>query len=370
MKLSKVFVTFLILMFTSLQLWAKGAAGPPPESSMENPLAIILMIIIGALALIIILLSWVVSGAADVFVNKWRGEKSMSTRIITVLLVLTALGSPAMAQESGNASPATAVVSAANYGGLDKMVFFSLVGVIAIELATIFYFIYNLRLLIRKEKVSTAAASAETTKKSKESLWSKLNNFRPAEQEADITLHHEYDGIRELDNRLPPWWLYGFYICIVFAAVYLWRYHVSHSAPSSKEEYELAVTKAAAEKEAYLAKAANKVDENTVVMLDAGGIAAGQAAFQTNCAACHGRQGEGGVGPNLTDEYWLHGGKINDIFKTIKYGVPEKGMRAWNEDMSPVQLAQLSSYIKSLAGTKPPNAKEQQGELYKEPDPQ
>ncbi|KIC95388.1 hypothetical protein OI18_06915 [Flavihumibacter solisilvae] len=282
------------------------------------------------------------------------------------------MSSPAMAQETANASPVTEVASAAtNYGGLEKMVFFSLVGVIAVELVTIFYFIYNLRLLIQKEKVSTAAdASPETTKIPRVSLWSKLNNFKPAEQEADITLHHEYDGIRELDNRLPPWWLYGFYLCIVFAAIYLWRYHVSHSAPSSKEEYEIAVTKAAADKEAYLAKTASKVDENSVVMLDAGGIAAGQAAFLTNCAACHGRQGEGGVGPNLTDEYWLHGGKINDVFKTIKYGVPEKGMRAWNEDMSPVQLAQLSSYIKSLAGTKPPNAKEQQGELYKEPDPQ
>ena len=306
------------------------------------------------------------------FINRWRGGKSLSARVIAVLLVLTAMSSPALAQEQGNASPVTHVASvAATYGGLEKVVFFSLVGVIAVELVTIFYFIYNLRLLIRKEKVSIATtASAETTKTPKESLWSKLNSFKPAEQEADITLNHEYDGIRELDNRLPPWWLYGFYLCIVFAAIYLWRYHVSHSAPSSTEEYEIAMTKAAAEKEAYLAKAASKVDENSVVMLDAGGIAAGQAAFQANCAACHGRQGEGGVGPNLADEYWLHGGKINDIFKTIKYGVPEKGMRAWNEDMSPVQIAQLSSYIRSLAGTKPPNAKEQQGELYKESDPQ
>jgi cytochrome c oxidase cbb3-type subunit 3 len=101
-------------------------------------------------------------------------------------------------------------------------------------------------------------------------------------------------------------------------------------------------------------------------MLDAGGISAAQSVYITNCAACHGQKGEGTVGPNLTDDYWLHGGKINDVFKTIKYGVPEKGMRAWQEDLSPVKIAQVSSFIKSLRGTNPPNAKEKQGELYVE----
>ncbi|HSC37770.1 MAG TPA: c-type cytochrome, partial [Chitinophagaceae bacterium] len=92
----------------------------------------------------------------------------------------------------------------------------------------------------------------------------------------------------------------------------------------------------------------------------------GKTVFLQNCSPCHGKSGEGVVGPNLTDDYWLHGGGVKDIFKTIKYGWPEKGMKSWKDDLSPTQIAQLSSFIKSLRGTHPPNGKEQQGELYQE----
>jgi cytochrome c oxidase cbb3-type subunit 3 len=170
-----------------------------------------------------------------------------------------------------------------------------------------------------------------------------------------------------LDNRLPPWWLYGFYISIFFAVIYIWRYHVSHTAPLSVEELQIAMVKADEQKAEYLKKSANNVDENTVkVLTDAGDISGGAKVFTQNCAACHGKAGEGIVGPNLTDDYWLHGGSIKDVFKTIKYGWPEKGMRSWKDDLSPVQIAQVSSYIKSIHGSNPPNAKAQQGELYKE----
>ena len=91
--------------------------------------------------------------------------------------------------------------------------------------------------------------------------------------------------------------------------------------------------------------------------------------YKTNCAVCHGVNGEGNVvGPNLTDDHWLHKGSIKDIFKTIKYGVPEKGMKSWAADFSPLQIAQLASYVKSLHGSNPPNAKEKQGELFAESD--
>ena len=114
-------------------------------------------------------------------------------------------------------------------------------------------------------------------------------------------------------------------------------------------------------------KAANQVDERTVTFLEGeNDLHAGKALFETNCIACHGKMGEGVVGPNLTDNYWLHGGSIKDVFKSIKYGIPEKGMRNWNEDFSPVQIAQLASYIKSISGSNPPNAKEKQGERFEE----
>ena len=114
-------------------------------------------------------------------------------------------------------------------------------------------------------------------------------------------------------------------------------------------------------------KSANKVDENTVVYLtDATSLGEGKKIFTTICAACHLADGGGSVGPNLTDDYWLHGGGIKDIFKTIKYGWPEKGMKSWKDDYTPVQIAQLASYVKSLHGTKPGKPKEPQGVLYEE----
>jgi len=229
--------------------------------------------------------------------------------------------------------------------------------------------------LAKEAALTTAAASSVAQPVAEENSWvkwwDKLNSFRPMKEEAKIDLGHNYDGIRELDNRLPPWWLYGFYVTIVFAGIYLWRYHVSHTAPLSGEEYAIAMAKAEAEKEAYLKKSANNVDENTVVLLtDASALAAGKNVFATNCAACHLTDGGGSVGPNLTDDYWLHGGSVKDIFKTVKYGVPEKGMRSWKEDLSPMQISQVTSYIKSLKGTKPANPKEPQGSLFEESAPE
>jgi cytochrome c oxidase cbb3-type subunit 3 len=126
------------------------------------------------------------------------------------------------------------------------------------------------------------------------------------------------------------------------------------------------MTDAKLQTDAYLASMKENVDEKTVTLADAAGVAAGKALFSKTCIACHMSKGEGGVGPNLTDEYWLHGGSINDIFKTIKYGYPDKGMQSWQTTYSPVQMQQLASYIKSLKGSNPPNAKAPQGDLYKE----
>lgn len=354
-----VFSGLLLFLGYSATVLAKGASGPAPKDALENPLAITLLIIISALALILALLAWVVNGAAGIFGKLKKSGPGATGAMITFILLT---GQSLFAQDA-----ATAVTASDSLGGMDTITFYVMLGIIFIELVGILYLLYNLRLLIRqeKEKALTAEESARSAVP-KESLWSKLNKFKPVEQEADIDLGHDYDGIRELDNRLPPWWLYGFYLTIIVGVIYLWRFHVSHTGPSSAEEYQIAMTKAAEQQEEYLKKSANKVDENTVVMLDASGIAAGKSTFVTNCAACHGKLGEGGVGPNLTDDYWLHGGKINDVFKTIKYGYPEKGMRSWKDDLSPVMIAQVASYIKSIHGTNPPNAKAQQGELYTE----
>jgi cytochrome c oxidase cbb3-type subunit 3 len=191
----------------------------------------------------------------------------------------------------------------------------------------------------------------------------------PVQQEADVLLDHDYDGIKELDNALPPWWKWGFYITLVIGVFYLLRFHVWKTGPTPEQEYNSEMVAAAKQMEAYRKKSNDLVDETTVTMADATGIAAGKQLFQQNCIACHGSAGEGGVGPNLTDNYWLHGGRINDVFKTIKYGYPDKGMQSWEKMFSPSQIRNLASFVKSLHGTNPPNPKAPQGDLYNEGQP-
>lgn len=186
------------------------------------------------------------------------------------------------------------------------------------------------------------------------------------EKEEDILLDHDYDGIRELDNSLPPWWKYGFYVTILVGILYLLRFHVFHTGPTPEEEYNAEMKIAAAQIEDYRKKSNDMVDEKTVTMGDAASIERGHKIFSSNCFACHGAKGEGGVGPNLTDDYWLHGGTINEVFHTIKYGVPEKGMQSWDKTYSPSQIKDLASFVKSLHGTNPPNAKAPQGDLVAE----
>jgi len=198
-------------------------------------------------------------------------------------------------------------------------------------------------------------------------IWQKMNKFRPIEEEGELDTGHTYDGIKELDNVTPPWFTMGFAASILFSIGYLWVYHVSKSAPLQEEEYRKEVAIAEAAHAEFLKTQANNVDETNVALLtDAGSLAGGKKIFETYCAACHKNDGGGSVGPNLTDDYWLHGGSIQDVFKTVKYGVPDKGMIAWKDDLSPNQIAQVASYIKSLKGSNPPGAKEPQGELYTE----
>ncbi len=202
-----------------------------------------------------------------------------------------------------------------------------------------------------------------------ESWWSRMYKSMtqavPIEHEADIDLGHDYDGIRELDNKLPPWWLGMFYLSIVFGVVYLFAFHLSDIGPSSKQEYETEMEVAKAEVNAYLATVADAVDENNLVALtDPQEVAMGGSIFAANCVSCHGQKGEGGIGPNMTDDYWIHGGGIQNVFKTIKNGVADKGMIAWGEQLRSSDMLRVASYILTLKGTNPPNPKAPQGVIY------
>jgi cytochrome c oxidase cbb3-type subunit 3 len=194
------------------------------------------------------------------------------------------------------------------------------------------------------------------------SWWDSFTGLKPLEQEKELEMHHKYDDIIELDNPTPPWFMYLFYLTVLFAVVYGLYYHVYLDGNIQETEYKTEVAVAEKEREEYMKKFANSVNENNVTAVKgAKDIAEGAKIYSTNCIACHGDKGQGGVGPNLTDKFWIHGGDIKALFKTLTYGVPEKGMIAWNKTLNPLQIQKVASYILTLQGTNPAGAKEPQG---------
>ncbi len=200
-------------------------------------------------------------------------------------------------------------------------------------------------------------------------FWDKANDLIPLEEEKNIELNHNFDGIKELDNHLPPWWKGLFYGSIVFAVVYMVVYHLTDSFPLPGQEYQNEL--ALADENLRILRASRPpelIDENTLVFInDAEIIGRGKLVFAgSNCGSCHRADGGGNaIGPNLTDDYWLHGGEIKNVFVTIKNGVIEKAMPAWGKVMSQKDVRDVAFYVMSLRQTKPANAKAPQGELFK-----
>lgn len=234
--------------------------------------------------------------------------------------------------------------------------------------------VYLLNIMVKVQQIKIYEeqgldAFLEEVKKPKENFWKqqykRWTASVPLEKEADILMDHNYDGIRELDNSLPPWWVALFYLSIGFAVIYMTYFHFAGIGLSSQEQYQEEVKQAEEAIAVFLSRQANSVDETNVeILTEENEIALGKTVYDVNCVACHGTLGEGGVGPNFADEYWIHGGDIKDLFKTIKYGVPEKGMISWQAQLRPSEMQRVASYILTFQGTNPPNAKEPQGELF------
>lgn len=211
------------------------------------------------------------------------------------------------------------------------------------------------QMILPKKEIQLVAEKASTLKK-----WNAvLTDAVPIEKETAIVMEHEYDGIRELDNNLPPWWVVMFFATILFSVVYVFHYHILKTGDLQIAEYTKEVKKADVEVQNYLSKMAMNVDETSAtLMTESSDLSAGKAIFTANCITCHKPNGEGDIGPNLTDDYWIHGGDIKSVFKTIKIGTAN-GMPEHASKLNPIQIQQVSSYVLSLPYVK---GKEPEGE--------
>jgi cytochrome c oxidase cbb3-type subunit 3 len=196
-------------------------------------------------------------------------------------------------------------------------------------------------------------------------LMEKLTKTAPLADEGQLLLDHDYDGIKELDNNLPPWWVYLFYASIVFGVVYMVRFEIL-GADNQEMELKKEIAQAKIEVAEYMKTAPDMMDEKTVTLLtDPADLAAGKAIFTANCAACHRADGGGQIGPNLTDDQWILGGGIKNVFHTLVNGGRDgKGMISWKGTLKPKEMQKVASYILSLKGSNPVDPKAPEGEVW------
>lgn len=311
-------------------------------------------------AVILLITILVVAGVLNTLSKSVISNKS---KLLPILIIGFSLLSTAVFANE----PTTAVAPPSQLGNI---MLYSILGIVVlVEIMVLIYLLKNVKILLKILAPQGEEVVAGEDIFNVDSLWNKIMGLKPMEQEDDLRMKdHIYDGtIQELDNRMPPWLRFMFNATIVFAVVYIYLYHYTTWGPDPKREYDTAMAEASVKKAAFLDRQANNIDENKVTALtDAASIQSGGTIYKTNCAACHGDKGQGGVGPNLTDEYWLHGGAVKDIYKTIAYGVEAKGMRSWKNDIMPADIQKVASFIKTLKGTNPPGAKAPQGDVFKE----
>jgi cytochrome c oxidase cbb3-type subunit 3 len=356
----------LLLIVTALLILTPAMAQDTTKATAQtvqlgnNQLVILMVVVAFVLAFVI----WGL-GRALIALSSKAVEKSKSNTKVTTAIAI--MGLILLSQTSFGQNTDATIKEVPNYGGLSATSFYLFVCVIAAEVLVILFLAFCVNSLYKSLLPEKKSAPVKEFKLMK--WWASLDKkiftkAIPVERESDVMLDHDYDGIRELDNPLPPWWKYGFYLTILVAIIYLLNFEVFGTGKNPTEEYTAEMQNAQIQKDLYEANNKDKIDENNVPVADASGLAAAKDIFTTKCFACHGKLGEGGAGPNLTDNYWLHKGSLNDIYHSIKNGYPDKGMQSWASVYTPKEISYLASYIKSLHGTNPLNAKAPQGDLY------
>lgn len=293
-------------------------------------------------------------------------------KIITLLLMVV---STAVLAQDGSKPVLPFRDDPFNHPMLPFYIVLFFIGVVIILVALVSIYLVKVVNLFISEAEKERARQLGITYQPKPAWWNKflkrVNASVPVDEESSIEIDHSYDGIKELDNHLPPWWKWLFVGTVIWGVIYFIAYHAGGNLPLQLEEYENELVYA--EEQARKIKASQPqavIDEEALVYTaDAEILAGGKSVFLMNCVACHGPSGEGNsIGPNLTDEYWLHKGSVKDIFSTVKKGVVDKGMPAWGKTMSPKDVRDVTFYVMSLQGSKPANPKAPQGELFK-PEP-
>jgi len=362
LKKSKIKKWALLLLFAfvitnvNAQTVAQSEVVSLAPSIWDSPLFWVFGFAILGLLLVIIAIGGVLVG----LVNNKIAKQFQNTLPFIFLFFILGIGS-AQAQTVVSAVAPNPITQIA--GALDPNTIMILILVVAIELFVILY----LFSILQKMLVALGYKTKAESKWTYAAIMKRMTKAIPLDREAEVATDHNYDGIIELDNSLPPWWVYMFYGTIIFAFTYM-IYFTYFDGPTQQMEYDTEVAQAIQKKNEFLKKTAALVDETSVLILtDATALAKGKSSYITKCAACHGMNGEGLVGPNLTDDYWIHGGGIKDIFKTIKYGWPEKGMISWESQITPMEMQQISSFIITIKGTNPANPKAPEGTIYVEP---
>ncbi len=333
---------FLLVTVLSVRAFAQPTL-LPAKAAVTNYMQMLMITIAGLLVLVIWILTKVL-----LMVSQQSLHLSKAGRKVLMIFVMV-MGSMFTKKGFAQSTAATTdsitkTVSIDFYGGISYNTFWTMSTVILLELLVIFLLVLFIKNIFR-------------------SIYPSEKIILEGKLQSDSWI---IKTLHTLDNSLPPWRKYGFYITIVVAVFYFLKFEVWHTGMNPTQEYNAEITAAKIKKIANLASANENIDENTAILLDAAGSAKGKILFAKNCTPCHLAEGQGLVGPNLTDDYWIHGGGIKDIFKTIKYGYPDKGMQSWQTIYSPIQIEELSTYIKTLRGTHPANPKEPQGDLYKE----
>jgi cytochrome c oxidase cbb3-type subunit 3 len=330
---------------------AETMAPAAENASMFTGSSILLLLTIFTLSAVIYILGRIVKN----LIESDTQELAKQNKISKGLLSLVAFMMLSISSFAQDAKATITTTQSSEVFGMDATLFWVMISVLFFEFIIVMYLCKILYVfLVRKNLIQPYSIVIPKWLK----FQSMMGNDIPLEKDAELLTDHDYDGIQELDNGMPPFLKYIFITTVIAAAIYWVNYQVLYASPSQLEEYQNELIQAEIQKAEYLKIAGNNVDENTVKLV--ADVSAGAKIFATTCVACHGDKGQGGVGPNLTDNAWLHGGDIKSIFKTLKYGVVAKGMRAWQSEIKPSDMQSLASYVltefkdKNVVGGKAP----------------